>query len=166
MPTGDPRLVAATALFLLTYPHLSRLIRPLVCFRSGKYTTEARQLQQQLPCSRQHQAVWRFEDREEDKRHPSRLLLHSAMDENNMSIDKKEDIRDASPESMDTTPEPEAGPVHHNPEHAEQPKRKGGRKPVCANPFAVLVYTPNYLSDLCHFRGAQATQPSSPGSLP
>jgi len=50
------------------------------------------------------------------------------MDEK-MSIDKKEDMRDRSPESIDSTPEPEAGPAH--PEHTEQPKRKGGRKPVC-----------------------------------
>lgn len=37
-------------------------------------------------------------------------------------------MRDRSPESIDSTPEPEAGPA--NPEHTEQPKRKGGRKPV------------------------------------
>lgn len=54
------------------------------------------------------------------------------MDPNNMSIDKKEDMRDASPESMDTTPEPEAGSTHRNPENAEVPKRKGGRKPIYA----------------------------------
>lgn len=47
-----------------------------------------------------------------------------------MSIDKKEDMRDRSPESIDSTPEPEAGPAH--PEHTEQPKRKGGRKPIYA----------------------------------
>lgn len=51
------------------------------------------------------------------------------MDEN-MSIDKKEDVREASVDSMDSTPEPEAGPS--NPELAEQPKRKGGRKPIYA----------------------------------
>lgn len=46
-----------------------------------------------------------------------------------MSIDKKEDLREPSVDSMESTPEPEAGPS--NPEQAEQPKRKGGRKPVC-----------------------------------
>jgi hypothetical protein len=49
--------------------------------------------------------------------------------EDNMSIDKKEEMREASPDSIDSTPEPEAGPP--NQENPEQPKRKGGRKPVC-----------------------------------
>lgn len=50
------------------------------------------------------------------------------MDEK-MSIDKKEDMREASVDSMESTPEADAGPP--NQEHTEQPKRKGGRKPVC-----------------------------------
>lgn len=56
--------------------------------------------------------------------------------EDNMSIDKKEDMRASSEDLMESTPEAEAeagGPSH--PDHQEnpgQPKRKGGRKPVCA----------------------------------
>lgn len=47
-----------------------------------------------------------------------------------MSIDKKEDFaRDGSEDSMDSTPEAEAGPSQQ--ENPGQPKRKGGRKPVC-----------------------------------
>jgi len=45
-----------------------------------------------------------------------------------MSIDKKEDMREPSVDSMESSPEAEAGPS--NQEHTEQPKRKGGRKPV------------------------------------
>ncbi|KFY12504.1 hypothetical protein V492_03834 [Pseudogymnoascus sp. VKM F-4246] len=51
------------------------------------------------------------------------------MDEK-MSIDKKEDMREASVDSMESTPEADAGPP--NQEHTEQPKRKGGRKPIYA----------------------------------
>jgi hypothetical protein len=50
--------------------------------------------------------------------------------DDNMSIDKKEDMREHSMDSMDSSPEPEAGPS--NPENPEQPKRKGGRKPIYA----------------------------------
>jgi hypothetical protein len=49
--------------------------------------------------------------------------------DDNMSIDKKEDVREPSEDSMSSTPELEAGPSH--PENQGQPKRKGGRKPVC-----------------------------------
>jgi len=45
----------------------------------------------------------------------------------NMSIDKKEPIREGSDDSMDSTPEAEAGVPQEN---ATQQKRKGGRKPV------------------------------------
>jgi len=53
-----------------------------------------------------------------------------AMDDN-MSVDKKEDMRASSEDIMESTPEIEgdAGPSH--PENLGQPKRKGGRKPVC-----------------------------------
>ncbi|TAQ87769.1 hypothetical protein B7494_g3913 [Chlorociboria aeruginascens] len=50
--------------------------------------------------------------------------------EGDMSIDKKEPIRDGSDDSMDSTPEAEAGiPQDSNP---GQQKRKGGRKPIYA----------------------------------
>jgi len=49
-----------------------------------------------------------------------------------MSIDKKEDMRAPSEDSMDSTPEPEAEAGPSNPENPEQPKRKGGRKPIYA----------------------------------
>jgi hypothetical protein len=51
--------------------------------------------------------------------------------EDNMSIDKKEDMRASSEDIMESTPEAEAeaGPSH--PDNPAQPKRKGGRKPVC-----------------------------------
>ena len=51
--------------------------------------------------------------------------------DDNMSIDKKEDMRASSEDIMESTPEAEAdiGPAH--PENQGQPKRKGGRKPVC-----------------------------------
>jgi hypothetical protein len=50
----------------------------------------------------------------------------------NMSIDKKELIRENSEDSMDLnspTPEPEHGAPQEN--TGGQQKRKGGRKPVC-----------------------------------
>ena len=50
----------------------------------------------------------------------------------NMSIDKKEPIREGSEDSMDLnspTPEAETGAPQEN---ATQQKRKGGRKPVCS----------------------------------
>jgi hypothetical protein len=52
-----------------------------------------------------------------------------AMDDN-MSVDKKEDMRASSEDIMESTPEAEGdvGPSH--PENPGQPKRKGGRKPV------------------------------------
>jgi len=45
----------------------------------------------------------------------------------NMSIDKKEPLREGSDDSMDSTPEAEPGTGL---EVAGQQKRKGGRKPV------------------------------------
>ncbi len=56
-----------------------------------------------------------------------------AMDD--MSIDKKENlvVQEPSEESMESTPEPdqqEAGSSHQDGTATEQPKRKGGRKPV------------------------------------
>jgi hypothetical protein len=72
-----------------------------------------------------------------------------------MSIDKKDDMREGSEDSMDSSPEPEAGPS--NPEAQGQPKRKGGRKPVC---FRIDILTTKPLvtnrscSDLCYVRGA------------
>ena len=71
--------------------------------------------------------------------------------DDNMSIDKKEDVRAPSEESMSSTPEPEAGPSQ--PENQGQPKRKGGRKPV----RNVFVPGAGHVSliriDLCHVRG-------------
>jgi len=53
--------------------------------------------------------------------------------EDNMSIDKKELIREGSEESMDSTPEAEMTEIGtSNPENAAQQKRKGGRKPIYA----------------------------------
>jgi len=54
-----------------------------------------------------------------------------------MSIDKKENlvVREPSEESMDSTPEAEqadAGPSNQDGVSTEQPKRKGGRKPIYA----------------------------------
>lgn len=49
----------------------------------------------------------------------------------NMSVDKKEALREGSEDSMDIaspTPEAETGGTQENP---AQQKRKGGRKPVC-----------------------------------
>jgi hypothetical protein len=52
--------------------------------------------------------------------------------DDNMSIDKKEDMRASSEDVMESTPEgegeAETGPLHQ--ENPGQPKRKGGRKPV------------------------------------
>lgn len=50
----------------------------------------------------------------------------------NMSIDKKEQAREASDDSMDSTPEAETetGPQQEGTAAASQQKRKGGRKPV------------------------------------
>ena len=48
-----------------------------------------------------------------------------------MSIDKKDLDREGSDDSMDSTVEAEMGAP---PENAGQPKRKGGRKPVCSWP--------------------------------
>jgi hypothetical protein len=55
-----------------------------------------------------------------------------------MSIDKKEHEREGSDDSMGSTPEAEPGAPQdshenhdHHPDAVGQPKRKGGRKPVC-----------------------------------
>lgn len=56
--------------------------------------------------------------------------LMTAMDDD-MSIDKKEDMREHSMDSTESSPEPEADAGPSNLENPEQPKRKGGRKPVC-----------------------------------
>lgn len=63
--------------------------------------------------------------------------------DDNMSIDKKEDMREPSVDSMESSPEAEAGPS--NQEHTEQPKRKGGRKPVC---YKMLPLTHATITDL------------------
>jgi hypothetical protein len=70
------------------------------------------------------------------------------MDEN-MSIDKKDDVREPSEDSMSSTPEPEAGPSH--PENQGQPKRKGGRKPVrCTCGAPEQKHVSLIKVDLCH----------------
>jgi hypothetical protein len=58
------------------------------------------------------------------------MSIGVAMDDN-MSVDKKEDMRASSEDILESTPEAEgeAGPSHL--ENPGQPKRKGGRKPVC-----------------------------------
>ena len=57
-----------------------------------------------------------------------------------MSIDKKEPEREGSDDSMGSTPEGDPGALQDhleihdhpdNPDNVGQPKRKGGRKPVC-----------------------------------
>ena len=50
--------------------------------------------------------------------------------DDDMSVDKKEDMRASSEDIMESTPEADGdvGPSH--PENPGQPKRKGGRKPV------------------------------------
>lgn len=55
----------------------------------------------------------------------------AAMEESTMSIDEKEAIRDASEDSLGSTPEAEAG-TEATPQDqiASVQKRKGGRKPV------------------------------------
>lgn len=63
--------------------------------------------------------------------------------EDNMSIDKKEDMRASSEDLMESTPEAEAeagGPSHlDHQENPGQPKRKGGRKPVRDNFHASVM---------------------------
>jgi hypothetical protein len=56
-----------------------------------------------------------------------------------MSIDKKDPEREGSDDSMDSTPEADPGVPQDN---VGQPKRKGGRKPVC---FAQLLPRGLYL---------------------
>lgn len=49
-----------------------------------------------------------------------------------MSVDKKDPSKDDSEDSMESSPEgevPSAAPAQHA--ENQQPKRKGGRKPVC-----------------------------------
>lgn len=88
------------------------------------------------------------------------------MDEK-MSIDKKEDMREASVDSMESTPEADAGPP--NQEHTEQPKRKGGRKPVCNTSRRYCAWqtvADFFCLDIRHLRGAQAAEPTGPGGFP
>ena len=58
-----------------------------------------------------------------------------------MSIDKKEPEREGSDDSMGSTPDGDPGALQDlheihdhpdNPDNVGQPKRKGGRKPVCS----------------------------------
>jgi len=48
-----------------------------------------------------------------------------------MSVDKHDPTKDDSEESMESSPEGEAPPAATTQEN-QQPKRKGGRKPVCS----------------------------------
>jgi hypothetical protein len=49
-----------------------------------------------------------------------------------MSVDKKDPTKEDSEESMDSSPEGDAAPAPpQQPSENQQPKRKGGRKPVC-----------------------------------
>jgi hypothetical protein len=81
-----------------------------------------------------------------------------------MSIDKKEPNREGSEDSMELnspTPEAETGAPQEN---TAQQKRKGGRKPVGS-----VAVSPKFCltdaTDLCYFRGTQATEPPGPGCL-
>ena len=47
-----------------------------------------------------------------------------------MSIDSKNPVKDDSEESVGSSPEGEPGPANNTTQENQQPKRKGGRKPV------------------------------------
>ena len=47
-----------------------------------------------------------------------------------MSIDKKDSVKEDSDESIDSSPEAEQCQAALNTQEGQQPKRKGGRKPV------------------------------------
>jgi hypothetical protein len=47
-----------------------------------------------------------------------------------MSVDKKDPPKEESEESMESSPEGEAPPAPPTQTENQQPKRKGGRKPV------------------------------------
>lgn len=65
------------------------------------------------------------------------------MEQNTMSIDKKDPIREASDESMDSTPEAdiEVDAGTEVQEVTSVQKRKGGRKPVSKTHFYPATYS-------------------------
>ena len=50
--------------------------------------------------------------------------------DDNMSVDKKEDMRASSEDITESTPEADGDAEPSHAENPGQPKRKGGRKPV------------------------------------
>jgi hypothetical protein len=83
-----------------------------------------------------------------------------------MLIDKKEDMRASSEDITESTPEAE-GDLHphtDHPENAGQPKRKGGRKPVCIVLRHDRLYPLTSL-DLCDVGRTEAAQPPGSGSI-
>lgn len=97
-----------------------------------------------------------------------KLVLKATMADD-MSIDKKEIIREGSEDSMDlNSPTPEAEPGAP-PEAAgvSQQKRKGGRKPVRSYYVKSIICPSSLIGfiDLCNFRGAETAQSPSASSL-
>lgn len=90
-----------------------------------------------------------------------------------MSIDNKP--RDDSDVSLASTPERDqnglASSGHGAGPDGQQPKRKGGRKPV-SPPRAAFISVPEpehpltFILDLCYLGGAQATEQTGSGRLP
>ena len=74
-----------------------------------------------------------------------------------MSIDDKNPVKDDSEESVGSSPEGEAGPSTNNTQENQQPKRKGGRKPVS---FFFLVYSVHV--PCCMARHSKALDEATP----
>ncbi len=53
-----------------------------------------------------------------------------------MSVYKQDPTKEDSEESMESSPEGEAPPAATTHQENQQPKRKGGRKPVCFYPYS------------------------------
>ena len=57
-----------------------------------------------------------------------------------MSIDKKDAVKeDSGDESIGSSPENEPGPANNSTQENQQPKRKGGRKPVRQSQLSRLL---------------------------
>jgi len=98
----------------------------------------------------------------------------------NMSVDKQDPTKDDrdSEDSMESSPEGEAPPVTAAQEN-QQPKRKGGRKPVCLSRSTtgcmclISCILPRWLrptltrtADIRNVGGEEAEEPSGSGRLP
>ena len=98
----------------------------------------------------------------------------------NMSVDKQDPTKDDrdSEDSMESSPEGEIPPVTTTQQN-QQPKRKGGRKPVSlsrpttrcmclisCNRHHWLRPTLTWTSDIRNVGGEEAEEPSGPGRLP